>query len=76
MCAEMRFIMTDALIFLAPGYEEVEMLTVVDMVRRAGLVIDMVSITDTLEVTSSHNVTIKADKLFKEADFVGKWFIS
>lgn len=45
--------MTDALIFLAPGYEEVEMLTVVDMVRRAGLVIDMVSITDTLEVTSS-----------------------
>ena len=26
--------MTDALIFLAPGYEEVEMLTVVDMVRR------------------------------------------
>ena len=65
----MRFIMTDALIFLAPGYEEVEMLTVVDMVRRAGLVIDMVSITDTLEVTSSHNVTIKADKLFKEADF-------
>ena len=61
--------MTDALIFLAPGYEEVEMLTVVDMVRRAGLVIDMVSITDTLEVTSSHNVTIKADKLFKEADF-------
>ena len=69
MCAEMRFIMTDALIFLAPGYEEVEMLTVVDMVRRAGLVIDMVSITDTLEVTSSHNVTIKADKLFKEADF-------
>ena len=61
--------MTDALIFLAPGYEEVEMLTVVDMVRRAGLEIDMVSITDTLEVTSSHNVTIKADKLFKEADF-------
>ncbi len=61
--------MADALIFLAPGYEEVEMLTVVDMVRRAGLVIDMVSITDTLEVTSSHNVTIKADKLFKDADF-------
>lgn len=61
--------MTDALIFLAPGYEEVEMLTVVDMVRRAGLTIDMVSITDSLEVTSSHNVTIKADNLFKDADF-------
>ena len=61
--------MAKALIFLAEGYEEVEMLTVVDMVRRAGLTIDMVSITDSLEVTSSHNVTIKADKLFKDADF-------
>lgn len=61
--------MAQALIFLAPGYEEVEMLTVVDMVRRAEIEIEMVSITDTLEVTSSHNVTIKADKLFSEADF-------
>ena len=61
--------MAQALIFLAPGYEEVEMLTVVDMLRRAGIDIDMVSITDSLEVTSSHNVTIKADKLFADADF-------
>lgn len=61
--------MADALIFLAPGYEEVEMLTVVDMLRRASIEIDMISITDILEVTSSHNVTVKADKLFKDADF-------
>lgn len=61
--------MADALIFLAPGYEEVEMLTVVDMLRRAGIEIDMISTTDTLEVTSSHNVTVKADRLFKDADF-------
>ncbi|MBR1741517.1 MAG: DJ-1/PfpI family protein [Lachnospiraceae bacterium] len=57
------------LIFLAPGYEEIEMLTVVDLLRRKKISIDMVSITDDLEVTSSHNVTIKADKLFKDADF-------
>ena len=61
--------MAQALIFLAPGYEEVEMLTVVDLLRRSNISIDMVSITDSLEVTSSHNVTIKADKLFGEADF-------
>ena len=61
--------MAQALIFLAPGYEEVEMLTVVDMLRRAQITIDMVSVTDSLEVTSSHNVTIKADKLFDQADF-------
>ncbi len=61
--------MAQALIFLAPGYEEVEMLTVVDMVRRANIDIDMVSITDQLEVTGSHNITIKADVLFEDADF-------
>ena len=61
--------MAQALIFLATGYEEVEMLTVVAMVRRAGIEIDMISISDTLEVTSSHNVTIRADKLLTEADF-------
>lgn len=61
--------MAQAYIFLAPGYEEVEMLTVVDMVRRAKLEIEMVSVTDQKEVTSSHNVTIIADKLFSEADF-------
>lgn len=61
--------MTKALIFLAPGYEEVEMLTVVDMLRRAKIETNMVSITDSLSVTSSHNVTIQADILFDKADF-------
>ena len=61
--------MAQALIFVAEGHEEVEMLTVVDMVRRAGISIDMVSVTDSYEVTSSHNVTIKTDKLMDEADF-------
>ena len=61
--------MAQALIFVAEGHEEVEMLTVVDMVRRAGISIDMVSISDSYEVTSSHNVTLKTDKLIGEADF-------
>ena len=61
--------MAKSLIFLAPGYEEVEMLTVVDMLRRAGIEINMVSVTGTLEVTGSHNITIKADQLFNDADF-------
>ena len=61
--------MAQALIFVAEGHEEVEMLTVVDMVRRAGITIDMVSITDSYEVTSSHNVTLKTNKLIDEVDF-------
>ncbi len=61
--------MAKSLIFLATGYEEVEMLTVVDMLRRAGIEINMVSVTGTLEVTGSHNITIKADQLFNDAGF-------
>jgi len=60
--------MAKSFIFLATGYEEVEMLTVVDMLRRAGIEINMVSVTGSLEVTSSHNVTIKSDMLFEDAD--------
>lgn len=61
--------MAQALIFLAPGYEEVEMLTVVDLLRRAQITVDMVSITDSLEVMGVHDIAIKADCLFDNADF-------
>lgn len=64
----MEVTMAKSLIFVATGFEDVEMLTVVDMLRRAGIEIDMVSITGELEVTSSHSVVIKADKLFENAD--------
>lgn len=61
--------MAQAYIFLAEGHEEVEMLTVVDMLRRAKIEIDMVSIGSEKSVTSSHGVTIMADKLIGEIDF-------
>ena len=51
-------------LFLAEGFEEVEALSVVDIVRRAGLSIKTVSVTGQETVTSSHGVNIKADMLF------------
>lgn len=54
---------------VAAGYEEVEMLTVVDLLRRAGMTCDIISVTRKKELTSSHNVTVLADLLFEEADF-------
>lgn len=56
-------------IFLAPGYEEIEALTVVDICRRGGLDIDMVSIAEDRVVQGSHGIAVKADRLFHEADF-------
>jgi 4-methyl-5(b-hydroxyethyl)-thiazole monophosphate biosynthesis len=56
-------------IFFAEGYEEIEALTVVDICRRCGLAIDMVSATKDREVKSSHGVSVKMDKTFDEVDF-------
>lgn len=55
--------------FLADGFEEVEALAVVDVLRRAGIETKMISITDDYQVRSAHNVIIKADLIFNEADF-------
>lgn len=55
-------------IFLADGFEEIEGLTVVDVLRRAGIEIDMISIMSGKEVTGSHNIVILADKLFEEIE--------
>ena len=55
--------------FLAEGFEEVEALTVVDLLRRAKVEVDMVSITKEKTVTGSHNIAIGMDKLIEEVDF-------
>ena len=46
--------MSKIAIFLANGFEEIEGLTVVDICRRCGLTIDMVSITEEKQVTVSY----------------------
>lgn len=53
-------------LFMADGFEEVEGLTVVDILRRAGVTIQTVSIMGRKNVVSSHNIEIMADMLFEE----------
>lgn len=55
-------------VFLAPGFEEIEALTVVDILRRCKLPVQTVSITESLSVTGSHSITVTADLLFAQAD--------
>lgn len=61
--------MSKVYVFLADGLEMIEGLTVVDIMRRANIEVATVSIKNTKEVVSSHNVTIQADLIFEEADF-------
>lgn len=51
-------------LFLATGFEEIEALTPVDVLRRAGVNIKTVSITDSLYVTGAHSIEVKADITF------------
>lgn len=62
-------IMANVYVFTADGFEEIEGLTVVDMMRRAGAQVQMVSISDGLAVKGSHGIEIKADTFFEDVDF-------
>jgi len=61
--------MKDLYIQLAEGFEETEAVTIIDVLRRAGLNVISVSITGNRMVKGSHNIEIKADILFEEVDF-------
>ena len=60
--------MSQVYIFLADGFEELEGLTAVDLLRRAGIEITMVSVTGKKPVTGSHGITVESDILFEEID--------
>ena len=54
-------------VMIAPGLEEIEGLTVVDLLFRAHIAYDTIAITAERTITSSHNVTITCDRsLFDE----------
>ncbi len=61
--------MKESFLFLADGFEEIEALTAVDVMRRAGMKVRTVSITASLQVTGAHGVTVSADVLFDNTLF-------
>ena len=56
-------------LFLAEGFEEVEALTVVDLLRRAKCEVTSVSVTGSKAVCGGHGITVMADALFEELSF-------
>ena len=56
-------------VFLADGFEEVEALTTVDVLRRAGVVTKMVSVTPDEIVVGAHKMSILCDINFDNCDF-------
>lgn len=61
--------MAKVCVFTADGFEEVEGLTAVDLLRRAGEEVLMVSVSDSLSVTGSHGIEIKADTFYDDVEY-------
>lgn len=61
--------MQNVYIFLANGFEEIEAITPIDVLRRAEINVTTVSITDSLEVKGAHNIKVLADAIYNNCDF-------
>ena len=59
--------MARVLIPLADGFEEIEAITVIDVLRRGGVEAVTASVHDRVEVQGAHGIQIKADRRFDEA---------
>mgnify|MGYP002624056392 FL=1 len=61
--------MSKVLVFFAEGFEEIEALTVVDVLRRADVDTVMVSVTGNKRVPGSHGIAVGCDKLIETINF-------
>ena len=50
--------MSEVCVFLADGFEEIEGLTVVDVLRRAGISVETVSVMEKKKITGSHKILV------------------
>ena len=55
-------------IFIANGLEECEALNTADLLKRAGIRVDLVSVEDTKDIVSSHNLHFMTDMMIDDID--------
>jgi 4-methyl-5(b-hydroxyethyl)-thiazole monophosphate biosynthesis len=56
-------------IHLAEGFEEVEAVSIIDLLRRADLEVLLVSMSGKTEVKGAHSITVKTDILFEDVNY-------
>ncbi len=60
--------MKKTFLFLVEGFEEMEAIAVVDVLRRGGVDVRTVSVGESAQVKSAHGVVITADHMFREVE--------
>ena len=53
-------------ILLGSGFEEIEAITVFDILKRAGADVALISVTGSIDVSSARNLTVKTDELLDD----------
>lgn len=57
---------TSVVVLLAEGFEEIEAVTTVDLLRRTGMEVLMISVSRSRRVTGSHRITVEADMILED----------
>ncbi|GHU63388.1 thiazole biosynthesis protein ThiJ [Bacteroidia bacterium] len=60
--------MKKVFVFLAEGFEEIEAVATIDIIRRGGIEVSTVSVSGKLQVTGAHEIAVSADLLFEQAE--------
>ena len=55
-------------IFIADGFEEIEALTTIDILRRCGIEVVTVSVTGTRLIKGSHGIPVMVDTVFRKGE--------
>jgi len=61
--------MSKGAVFLATGFEEMEAINTIDVLRRGGMDIEIVSISGVEYIEGAHGIVVKSDSLFFSIDF-------
>ena len=61
--------MKKVIVFLADGFEEVEALTVVDLLRRAGIQVTTASVMENRGIMGAHDIFVRADAMAEDVNF-------
>lgn len=61
--------MKKVVLFLAEGFEEIEAITIIDILRRAEIDVTTVSVTGDKTVTGAHHIPVVVDELFENVNY-------
>ncbi|TKX28657.1 DJ-1 family protein [Campylobacter sp. MIT 12-5580] len=62
--------MKSVLVPIAKGFEEIELVSIVDILRRAGIKVCLASLNNEKLVLGAHNISIEAEANLEELDFL------